>query len=365
MNSLDSKTEYFDFFFTEDGSVGLYNRQVEDIYHSKFGAALEACEKFITPLEFEKNFAHLKKIKILDICFGIGYNTKSLMKKIIQTKYKGKVEIDILEYDRNLVSLSPFIKDSFFKSYPEISFTLLNSLGKYAQKSSCEYLNKLLSKPKNKKYFEPFYIALFKRIKKAEGIYTLRKRKQAFLHNIYYHCISSRNKKAVKPLRFKNFIITPYFDDARQTIKHLNSGYNIIFLDAFTPSKLPTLWSLEFFKQLYRLAHKDSLLVTYSNSVAVRHAMTEAGFITGKLYDKNNRHCGTIASPDSKMIKITLDEYDKGLMQTRAGIYYRDHNLETPAEKIIENWKHEKETSKLESSSQYIKRYKTENRNEI
>lgn len=358
MNTINSKNEYFDFVFTQDGSVGLYNKQVNDIYHSIFGAAAEAQEKFITPLEFEKNFAGLNKIKVLDICYGIGYNTKSLIKKIIQTKYKGRVEIDILEYDKNLVSISPFIKDGYFKNYPEISFLLIKSLHNYVQSDSYEILNEILSIKENKKYIEPFYRSLMKRSKKAKCIYTILSKQEGFLHNIYYHCISSRYKTAPKYLKLKNFIIKPHFADARQTIKQLDSKYNIIFLDAFTPSKLPTLWTLDFFKELFRVADQNSLLVTYSNSAAVRHAMTASGFVAGKLYDKNNRHCGTIASPTAEIIKTPLNEFDIGLMQTKAGIYYRDVGLENSPEKIIEFWQKEKETSTLESSSQYIKKYK-------
>ena len=36
--------------FTDDGSVGLYSDEVNDIYHSQFGALSEAYEKFISSL---------------------------------------------------------------------------------------------------------------------------------------------------------------------------------------------------------------------------------------------------------------------------------------------------------------------------
>ena len=39
----------FEAKFTEDGSVGLYSKDVDDIYHSSFGALSEAYEKFIFP----------------------------------------------------------------------------------------------------------------------------------------------------------------------------------------------------------------------------------------------------------------------------------------------------------------------------
>ena len=124
----NNELNYISFIHTKDGSTGLYNSSVDDIYHSVFGAKEEAEEKFIKPLSFEKNFYNKKQIKVLDICYGIGYNTKAFLKKIIQTQYKGKIYIDALEYDKNLVLISPFIKDGYFNNYPNISFYLFSSL---------------------------------------------------------------------------------------------------------------------------------------------------------------------------------------------------------------------------------------------
>ena len=71
-------------YFTNDGSVGLFSPDADDIYHSTYGALTEAYEKFILPAEFEKYFAKHDEIKILDICFGIGYNTKSFLNYFLE-----------------------------------------------------------------------------------------------------------------------------------------------------------------------------------------------------------------------------------------------------------------------------------------
>ena len=68
-------------YFTADGSVGLYNNEYNDIYHSASGALTEAYEKFIYPINWDILLAH-DDIKILDICYGIGYNTKSFLNYI-------------------------------------------------------------------------------------------------------------------------------------------------------------------------------------------------------------------------------------------------------------------------------------------
>ena len=36
-------------YFTNDGSVGLFSPDADDIYHSTYGALTEAYEKFILP----------------------------------------------------------------------------------------------------------------------------------------------------------------------------------------------------------------------------------------------------------------------------------------------------------------------------
>ncbi len=66
-------------YFTNDGSVGLFSPDADDIYHSTYGALTEAYEKFILPSNIKDFLKKNNEIKILDICFGIGYNSKSII----------------------------------------------------------------------------------------------------------------------------------------------------------------------------------------------------------------------------------------------------------------------------------------------
>lgn len=70
-------------YFTNDGSVGLYNSDYNDIYHSADGALTEAYEKFIYPLNIDKLLSK-DNIRILDICYGIGYNSKSFLNLVLE-----------------------------------------------------------------------------------------------------------------------------------------------------------------------------------------------------------------------------------------------------------------------------------------
>jgi len=59
---------------TKDNSITLFNEEYQEYYHSIHGAIEEAFEKFVKPCKIAE-LAKTGKIKILDICFGMGYNS--------------------------------------------------------------------------------------------------------------------------------------------------------------------------------------------------------------------------------------------------------------------------------------------------
>lgn len=181
----------------------------------------------------------------------------------------------------------------------------------------------------------------------------------SFLHNIYYSHISTSYKRAVNCFKIDNFIFEPKTGDARKSIIDDKELYNLIFLDAFTPAKCPALWSLEFFKLLYEHLEADGMILTYSSSAAVRNAMLNAGFFVGKIFnEQSNKFTGTIAVKNKSLIKYELSEYDLGLINSKAGIFYHDEKLNGLNEAIIEAREKEVEKSDKISSSAFIKRLK-------
>ena len=78
-------------YFTNDGSVGLFSPEADDIYHSTYGALTEAYEKFIIPLDLKNFLEKNSEIKILDICFGIGYNSKSFINNFLDLLYNDSI----------------------------------------------------------------------------------------------------------------------------------------------------------------------------------------------------------------------------------------------------------------------------------
>lgn len=92
----------------EDGSHTLYSHAFDEPYHStKDGALHESLEKHVKPA------LNLKKEKerfvILDICFGLGYNTFSTIYHIQKHNLSTKIHILSPEFDEALVrSLGTF-----------------------------------------------------------------------------------------------------------------------------------------------------------------------------------------------------------------------------------------------------------------
>jgi len=66
---------------TKDGSISFRSEQFNENFHSIAGAYYETKHKFINPSRL-KRFQN-KSINVLDICFGIGYNSALLFENLI------------------------------------------------------------------------------------------------------------------------------------------------------------------------------------------------------------------------------------------------------------------------------------------
>ncbi len=377
-------------YMTNDDSVGLYNPEFNDIYHSAFGAVIEAYEKFVCPsLKYIDNFN--KNVRVLDICYGIGYNTKVFLNELLKNKETDKnFYIDCVDTDKVLFELSPFIKNkidfinklrykkllykninNYYEAKKIVSLKqknlnykintkvnkiiLLNLIKNFGVEFLSEESKKNLVKKENLPFFDKDILIFMKNLLKSE-VYLLKKEnKSTFVHNIYYGYISKRIKNTKKRLYFENFDINFYPTDIRQYLLNHSTSYDIIFLDGFTPAKCPCIWSVEFFKELFNHINSKGIIVTYNMSAPVRFAMKEAGFYIGNIISNDNKNIGTIASKTKDNIFYPLSIEQEGLLNTKAGIPYRDENLILENDKILLNRIHEVEDSNLISSSKYLK----------
>lgn len=460
----------YEFYYTQDGSIGLYSYTDDDVYHSKYGALTEAWEKFILPSGIDKLLNTKENINVLDLCYGVGYNTKALMsyiinkdapllkrknilKKILEkikkkiksnNKYNESIDndksnnfrkelslyidsenegiistinIDCLELNEELVKLSPFLKtvftpqeiytrivprfldcfqtywtirkklakftlkialrnrkritefldlkykndydllDSNYKIHKFVNFIIINSLlNKYKDSYINKELKLKLKEKVNRRFFDKSKIkyAKFKQNFEYKLIYKFNL--FAFLHNIYYSYVSIRDKK----VKFKDiqslFKLRFLVKDARKSILTLNKQYDIMLLDAFTYSKAPELWTVEFIAELYRRLSPTGILITYSTSALARNTFLENNFYLGKIVDEKTGKCiGTVAAKEKTMIMNPLSNYEIGLCNTRAGIPYHDPGLNLDRETILKRREYQFKTSDLMTSTQYMR----------
>jgi tRNA 5-methylaminomethyl-2-thiouridine biosynthesis bifunctional protein len=72
------------------------------------------------------------------------------------------------------------------------------------------------------------------------------------------------------------------FGDAAELLPSLEAKVDAFYLDGFSPSKNPELWTPEICRDLARLAAPDARLATWSVAGSVRAALTAAGFSVEK-----------------------------------------------------------------------------------
>ena len=112
----------------EDGTNTLYSKEFDEPYHStKDGALHESLEKHVKPSFSLKS--NQDTLTILDICFGLGYNTFATLYYIKKNNLTTKVHILSPESDEGLVrSLDTFDFPSEFESIKPIIHAISQNL---------------------------------------------------------------------------------------------------------------------------------------------------------------------------------------------------------------------------------------------
>ena len=95
---------------TKDGSYTLRSSFFQENFHSLLGALEETKIKFTAPSDLQRFKG--KSLNVLDICFGLGYNSASLLNELI--KQNSYLNWYALEIDKNPLEYS-LKKKSFLK----------------------------------------------------------------------------------------------------------------------------------------------------------------------------------------------------------------------------------------------------------
>lgn len=89
---------------TEDGSFTFFSEAFGEAFHSRLGARAEAFEKFaqvtrLAALARQFTKPDLPPIRLLDVCYGLGYNTAAALETLWAGNPACRVEVIALELD--------------------------------------------------------------------------------------------------------------------------------------------------------------------------------------------------------------------------------------------------------------------------
>ena len=205
---------------TEDGSISFRSEKFNENFHSKAGAYYETKNKFINPSRL-KRFQN-KSINVLDICFGIGYNSALLFENL-------EIELSTLNWYGLEIDKRPLnyaLTDKKFNNLwsPKVNEILnsLNSKGLYKNKNfDCKLMigdarKEILNLPKELN-FDLIFLDGFSP-QKCPEIWSFEflsqlKNKIKYEGYLITYTSAAAVRKSLKNLGFNLFNILPTFSD--------------------------------------------------------------------------------------------------------------------------------------------------------
>jgi len=198
---------------TEDGSDTCFNEEFGQAYHSKFGAYREALEKHVRACEIIKLSKNQSELKILDVCFGLGYNSFVAIEEALKANPEIKIEIVGLENDIEILRKIPECK-------------MPDSLKKFQE--SLRAIE------------DGVAIQKIKLDHDATLVMTLGDARETILN----------------------------LDD---------DSFDAVFFDPFSPAVCPELWTEEFIRDVVSKAKPGAYISTYSTARIVKDNFKKAG----------------------------------------------------------------------------------------
>lgn len=107
---------------TADNTETFLNEEIGESYHSQTGAVEEAYKKYVIPCKI-KELAKTGKIVILDVCFGLGYNSAMAITTALEENPSCKIAVVGLELDTTIIGQIQHVNPpiSFYRYYKQLS----------------------------------------------------------------------------------------------------------------------------------------------------------------------------------------------------------------------------------------------------
>jgi tRNA U34 5-methylaminomethyl-2-thiouridine-forming methyltransferase MnmC len=281
---------------TEDGSYTFFSVTFNEAFHSRKGAKTEAFQKFAEATNLAKR-AHSGYLKLLDVCYGLGYNTAAALEVIWASNPACQVEVYGLELDG---------------SVPQATITQ-------------DFL---------KHWTIPVQQALVA-IAKAEPYQTTQIKAALLLGDA---------RKTIQILNQQNFQADAIFFDPFSP-RHCPQLWTVEFFQRVAQCLAPNGYLSTYSRAAsVRTALRSVGLCLGTIPVSAFHAPHEWSE-------------GTIAAWQSEHLH-PLSVMEQEHLQTRAAIPYRDPELNHTAETILERHQQEQDRSTVESTSSWRRRWK-------
>lgn len=205
---------------TEDGTSTYWNEEFQETYHSKVGAYKEALEKHVQACLIPDLATRQENIAILDICFGLSYNSMVAIAEARKANPQTKLDIIALEND----------------------FEIIKKIGTIAVPDEITELKKLFA-----------------------SIAAIEDPEMLFAYPCYH-------------LDHANFSFDLIMGDATCSINMLeDNSFDAIFFDPFSPKVCPDLWHASFIKDVVSKAKPGAYISTYSSARVAKDGFAEAG----------------------------------------------------------------------------------------
>jgi tRNA U34 5-methylaminomethyl-2-thiouridine-forming methyltransferase MnmC len=82
---------------TQDGSYTFFSEEYQEAFHSAFGAKQEAEVRYIQPCLIKQLAAKQSTIRLLDVCYGLGYNSAAALEAVWGVNSECQIELIALE----------------------------------------------------------------------------------------------------------------------------------------------------------------------------------------------------------------------------------------------------------------------------
>jgi tRNA U34 5-methylaminomethyl-2-thiouridine-forming methyltransferase MnmC len=94
--------EQFQLEATADGSYTFFSEEFAEAFHSHYGAKQEAEAKFVEPCQIKQKALKIQQepnssLRLLDICYGLGYNSAAAIEAIWSVNPQCQIELIALE----------------------------------------------------------------------------------------------------------------------------------------------------------------------------------------------------------------------------------------------------------------------------